>query len=198
MRGRKKSEETRTAILRCASEVFAERPFHEVLVENVSSRLGIGKGTLYRYFSSKEELYFASIAQGVEEMDDAVADVIRGNKPLETAIEAITRTVIGYFWERRDFFVLFHRHESKLEPGERAEWKRVNEQHVDMVGSLIARELENSGRNGVDSRLAAEMLYGMIRSVCLQRREEDSVDKLAALVTRIFLRGVLGSCGKGK
>ena len=61
MRGRKKSEETRAAILRCASEVFSERPYHEVLTEDLSARLGIGKGTLYRYFDSKEDLYFASI-----------------------------------------------------------------------------------------------------------------------------------------
>jgi AcrR family transcriptional regulator len=61
MRGRKKSEATRVAILQCASSVFSERPYHEVLTDEISTRLGVGKGTLYRYFSSKEELYFATI-----------------------------------------------------------------------------------------------------------------------------------------
>jgi AcrR family transcriptional regulator len=188
MRGRKKSEETRSAILRCAAEVFSERPYHEVLTEQLSARLGIGKGTLYRYFTSKEDLYFASIVRGLEGMHDAVAEVIGADQPLETTIEAVARTIIGYFWERRDFFVLFHRHEPKLDPGERAEWNRRREDHVNM----IARELERSGTNSVDPRMAVEMLFGMIRSVCLRRRHEDRIDDLAVLVTNVFLRGVLG------
>ena len=41
----------------------------------------------------------------------------------------MARTVIGYFWERRDFFVLLHRHETKLDPDERA-W-------IQGVGDLV-------------------------------------------------------------
>jgi len=192
MRGRKKSEETRASILRCASEVFSERPYHEVHTEDVSARLGIGKGTLYRYFDSKEDLYFASIVHGLEGMHDAVADVIKRTEPLEKAIEALTSTIIGYFWERRDFFVLFHRHEPKLDPGERAGWNRRREEYVDMVASTVSREFSRLGRNGVDPRLAVEMLFGMIRSVCMYRRANDRVEDLASLVTDVFLRGVLG------
>ena len=192
MRGRKKSEETRAAILRCASEVFSERPYHEVLTEDLSARLGIGKGTLYRYFDSKEDLYFASIVHSLEEMHDAVADVIERSEPLERAIETLTRTIIGFFWERRDFFVLFHRHEPKLDPGERAVWDRRREEYVEMVARAVSRELEKLGRNGVNPRLAVEMLFGMIRSVCMYRREDDRVEDLAALVSGVFLRGVLG------
>jgi AcrR family transcriptional regulator len=192
MRGRKKSEETRAAILRCASEVFAERPYHEVLTEDLCARLGIGKGTLYRYFDSKEDLYFASIVHGLEEMHAAVADVIERSEPLEKAIEALTGTIIGYFWERRDFFVLFHRHEPKLDPGERAGWNRRREEYVDMVSGAVSRELNRLGRNHVDPRLAVEMLFGMIRSVCMYRSEDDRVEDLASLVADVFLRGVLG------
>ena len=64
---------TRLAILRCAAEVFSERPYHEVLTDHISARLKIGKGTLYRYFASKEELYFASIVEGLQGMQEVIA-----------------------------------------------------------------------------------------------------------------------------
>jgi AcrR family transcriptional regulator len=172
--------------------VFSERPYHEVLTEDLSARLGIGKGTLYRYFESKEELYFASIVQSLEEMHDAVADVMERSEPLEKAIETLTRTIISFFWERRDFFVLFHRHEPKLDPGERAGWDRRREEYVEMVAQTVSREVEKLGRNGVDARLAVEMLFGMLRSVCLYRRDDDRVEDLAALVSGVFLHGVVG------
>jgi AcrR family transcriptional regulator len=187
MRGRKKSEDTRLAILRCAAEVFSERPYHEVLTDEISTRLKIGKGTLYRYFASKEELYFATIVDGLQGMQAAIEESLRQDAPLERSIEALTRTIIGYFWERRDFFVLLYRHEAKLDPSERAEWQKGREELTTMVGQRLAAEL---GEDAIDTRLVVEMLFGMIRSVCLYRAESARIDDLARLVTRVFLNGV--------
>jgi AcrR family transcriptional regulator len=189
MRGRKKSEATRLAILSHAAQVFSERPFHEVLTDEISARLKVGKGTLYRYFSSKEELYFATIVHGLEGMRDAIDLVLRQKAPLERTIASLAATIIGYFWERRDFFVLLHRHETKFEPDERAEWQRGREEVV----AMVARRLEREMRGSVDARMAAEMLFGMIRSVCLYRKDSDRVEDLARLVTTVFLRGVVPS-----
>lgn len=193
MRGRKKSEDTRAAILRCAAEVFSERPYHEVLTDDISARLQIGKGTLYRYFASKEELYFASIVDGLQGMQDAIDETLSQGTSLENTLEALVRTIIGYFWERRDFFVLLYRHEAKLDPTERAEWQKGREAMVTTVAQRLAAEL---GDNFVDLRLAVEMLLGMIRSVCLYRDEAARIDDLAKLVARVFLSGVRGAKGK--
>lgn len=195
MRGRKKSEETRQAILRCAAEVFSERPFHEVLIEDLSGRLKMGKGTLYRYFASKEELYFATIVDGLQGMREAIDGALQQNIRLDRTIEALARTIIGYFWERSDFFVLLHRHETKLEEGERAEWQKGREEVVAMVSERLAREMRFTGADGVNPRLAAEMLFGMIRSVCLYRDATDRIEDLARLVRTVFLSGVLQADG---
>src|SRR6185436_4487992 len=163
MRGRKKTEATRLAILECASAVFSERPYHEVLIEDISARLHAGKGTLYRYFGSKEELYFATIVHGLQGMRAAIVESIAAELPLEKAIEALTRTLLGYFYERRDFFVLLNRHEPKLEPGERADWQRDREELVDLVSRRLTQELRRRGVSSADTRLAVEMLFGMVR-----------------------------------
>ncbi len=187
MRGRKKSADTRTAILRCAAEIFSQRPYHEVLTDEISSRLKMGKGTLYRYFPSKEELYFATLVDGLQGMQEAIDAVLSESEPLERVIEALTSTIIGYFWQRRDFFVLLHRHETKIDPDERVEWQQRREAVVEQIGARIAAEL---GRTRVEPRLAVEMLFGMIRSVCLYRDDRAKPDQLARLVTRTFLSGV--------
>lgn len=51
--------EKRPVILRAATEVFAEQGFAAVTVAEIAERAGIGKGTVYEYFSSKEELLVA-------------------------------------------------------------------------------------------------------------------------------------------
>jgi AcrR family transcriptional regulator len=195
MRGRKKSEDTRLAIVRCAAEVFSERPYHEVLTDEISTRLQIGKGTLYRYFSSKEELYFATIVEGLEGLQTAIDETLSRDEPTENIIEALARTIIGYFWERRDFFVLLYRHEAKLEGSELADWQKGREALTSTVSQRLADELD---RDGIDPRLAVEMLFGMIRSVCLYRDEGASLDDLAKLITRMFLNGVRGAPRRGE
>jgi len=193
MRGRKKSEATRLAILQCASSVFSERPYHEVLTDDISARLHVGKGTLYRYFGSKEELYFATIVHGLQGMRAAIMEAVAPALPLERIIEDLTRTVIGYFWERRDFFVLLHRHEPKLDEGERAEWQKQREEVNDLVARRLAQEMKRRGVTGVNPRLASEMLFGMIRTACMYRGESDRMSDLTRQVTQIFLRGVLAA-----
>lgn len=65
--------EKRPLILKAATEVFSERGFAAVTVAEIADRAGIGKGTVYEYFSSKEELLFAVF----EWMNEGISDRIR-------------------------------------------------------------------------------------------------------------------------
>ncbi|MBX3250720.1 MAG: TetR/AcrR family transcriptional regulator [Myxococcales bacterium] len=48
--------EKRRRILRAALELFAARGFHGTAVPDVAEAAGVGPGTIYRFFASKEEL----------------------------------------------------------------------------------------------------------------------------------------------
>jgi AcrR family transcriptional regulator len=192
MRGRKKSQKTRTAIVQCAAEIFSQREFHEVLTDDIAQRLGIGKGTIYRYFKSKEELYLAAITEGLNGLSAAVTAVLRQDAPLETTIEAVVRTMIAYFWHQRDFFVLVHRIEPKLKAQERADWQNRRNEMVSMVRRVLERALARGEIGPLDTRLAVEVLFGMIRAACLYRSESDRPEELTRQVTSFFLRGLIG------
>ena len=193
MRGRKKTNETRLAIIRGAEEVFSEREFHEVLTDDIAQRLGIGKGTIYRYFGSKEELYLAAIGEGLTGLHTAVTTVLQQDAPLESTVEAVVRTMVTYFWRRRDFFALLHRLEPKLKARERADWREHRNQVVGLIRRVIERAAARGDITRVNARLAVEVLFGMIRGVCVYRAESDRPEDLTRLVTAIFLRGVAGA-----
>jgi TetR/AcrR family fatty acid metabolism transcriptional regulator len=195
MRGRKKSQQTRMAIVQCATEIFSQREFHEVLTDDIAQRLGIGKGTIYRYFDSKEALYLAAIGEGLNGLHAAVTAVLQQDAPLGTTIEAVARTMINYFWRQRDFFVLMHRLESKLKAQERTDWKNRRNEVVSMVSRVLERAIARGEIAAVNTRLAVEVLFGMIRAACLYRADSDRPDELTNLVATIFLRGLVGEAG---
>lgn len=195
MRGRKKSQQTRMAIVQCATEIFSQREFHEVLTDDIAQRLGIGKGTIYRYFDSKEALYLAAIGEGLNGLHAAVTAVLQQDAPLGTTIEAVARTMINYFWRQRDFFVLMHRLESKLKAQERTDWKNRRNEVVSMVSRVLERAIARGEIAAVNTRLAVEVLFGMIRAACLYRADSDRPDDLTGLVATIFLQGLVGDAG---
>lgn len=61
-------DQKREKILAEAAKLFAAEPFHKVLLSDVAKAAKVGKGTLYTYFKSKEDLYLAVISQGFAQL----------------------------------------------------------------------------------------------------------------------------------
>lgn len=67
----------RTRLVQAATSVFAEKGYASTRVADIAERAEIGKGTVYEYFSSKEELLFAvfeSMNQAITSRMNAVLD----------------------------------------------------------------------------------------------------------------------------
>src|SRR2546428_5724917 len=100
-RGRPKDpgllERRRAEILDAATRGFAERGYRCTDLQDVADLLGVGKGTLYRYFPTKEALFQAAVDRVMTGMrasiDEAVADI---DDPLERIGRAM-RTYLAYF-----------------------------------------------------------------------------------------------------
>ena len=52
---------TKTALIDCARKLFATNGFEETTMMEIAKRSGKGRRTLYMYFKSKEEIYYAVI-----------------------------------------------------------------------------------------------------------------------------------------
>lgn len=67
---------TRAALLRSATEMFAERGFDQVTVRQIAARAGVNQALLFRYFGSKRRLFVEVLkATGIEHLelgDDAL------------------------------------------------------------------------------------------------------------------------------
>jgi AcrR family transcriptional regulator len=81
----------RPRLVAAASAVFAEKGYASTRVADIAERAEVGKGTVYEYFASKEELLFAvfeSINQDIaERMDEAVAEGGSSGDQLERLLE---------------------------------------------------------------------------------------------------------------
>ena len=61
-RGRKRSEESRLAILTAAYELTSEVGYQDLTIEGIAARAGSGKQTVYRWWSTKADVLLEALA----------------------------------------------------------------------------------------------------------------------------------------
>ena len=81
MAQRSDAQQNREHILRIAHEAFAEDG--AVSLNSIAKRAGIGAGTLYRHFPTREALILAVYRHDVQRLVDSVSDVLAKNPPLQ-------------------------------------------------------------------------------------------------------------------
>lgn len=187
--GRTKTEEKRTEILEAASRVFAARDFHDVLIEEVASSAHVGKGTIYRYFDTKEDLFFATILYAFDGLYQALSDSLSHDVSPTLRLERIAREMLRFFWTRGYLVALIqHRFAAREE-----ELQKRRELVNRLVQECLLDGIESREFRGIDVRIGAELFRGMIRAANGFRREEDTVEAVEELVdaiVEIFTRGI--------
>src|SRR5438094_9031289 len=110
-RGRPPTPGLRDRILRAAEAIFARHDYHEVQMDHVVEACGVGKGTLYRYFPSKQALYLAVIFEGIEQLRTELETAVCTDDAPACKIRQLVERTLAFFWDRRFFFALIHRSE---------------------------------------------------------------------------------------
>jgi len=195
LRGRPPTPGLRESILAAGERVFGRRGYSQVQMDDVATACGVGKGTLYRYFPSKQALYLAVTFDGIEKLRDELAAVVAETDSAARALEQIVRRTLAFFWDRRGFFALIHRHE--LEPdADVREWFAQRAELTRIVEDTVRRAIAAGDLRPIDPRLATEMLFGMLRAANRYRARTDAFETLVQTVMETFLRGVATPAGQ--
>src|SRR5688572_4442123 len=90
------NEQKRRDIVEVATRLFATRSFHEVRLEDIAAKAKIGKGTIYIYFKSKEDLYEKVVREGfgtlLKRLKEKVAEPL---SPCE-ALRIVIRELVDF------------------------------------------------------------------------------------------------------
>ncbi len=94
MEKEKVQKNRREEIIRAALGAFGSKGFHNTRIEEVAAAAGIGKGTVYEYFRSKEELLSAAVGYEMEEMTRQVKNKVDQVFTVKDKIKALVETVM--------------------------------------------------------------------------------------------------------
>jgi AcrR family transcriptional regulator len=187
------SEEKRQKILTAAGELFASRPFHKVLLSDVATAAAVGKGTVYVYFKSKEELYLALLYQSFENLVDQLkqrldADELRS--PRE-ALETMVHEFVDYAYRHPHLLELMR--SVQMEVDRCAQWEQKRRELSDMVEAVIRRGIRIGQFCDPHPELTARFVPGLVRSALLDGVNGYDQQVVTGHIVR-FLQGSLLAC----
>jgi AcrR family transcriptional regulator len=151
-------------ILDTAARLFAERGYADTDTQLLADELGVGKGTLYRYFPSKQHLFLAAVDRAMRHLRQTIDTSIEGiADPLERVATAI-RTYLEFVANHPEFVELLIQERAQFKDRKKPTYFVHREANVerwrDLYRSLIAvgrvREMPVERISDVVSQL----LYG--------------------------------------
>jgi len=153
----------RRRILAAAAQLFAEKPFNAVQVDEVAKSAGIGKATLYRYFPSKDELYLEVLGEALHGLERRFAEIAAAPEPPSAALEQMIRTLVHVLGEQVASLRLLDGENAALAGRWRSVYRSRRQAIIDSLRAVLARGLASGAFRNIDLDVTPAFLIGMIR-----------------------------------
>ena len=181
-------------IMQAAERLFRTRRFHETTLDEIAKAADVGKGTIYLYFSDKEDLIFQAAVEGF----DAMCLQLRLDPPEgETFRGTLLRTcdnISIFFRARRPLFrIILSEGDRDMESGSgglHQRWRGRRRTMTDAVSTILARGVATGEiRADVPNGILAEYLLGMLRTRSWELEDWPEAQRTLAGVADLFMNG---------
>lgn len=162
-------ENRRACILKAARCVFARQGYADTVVDDIAGQAGIGKGTLYLYFKSKEEIFLAALVEDARRLNELTRERMLQAESWDDKLKAYVELRLEYLENHEDFIRIY----------------LAEIRNMMVRGTKMQCELHQVMRDS-ESQLA------QVFAAAIARREVRPVDpELAAMTVSDLTRGLM-------
>jgi len=190
---------TREKILEAAKAQFAKKGFHGTLMSDIAESAGVGKGTIYRYFPSKEELFGSIINSQLESFENRIKFAANsGNSEIDVLTDIAKIHFEEYRASKEVIEILVMEGLNKI--GDiKQDFKNGIVKIEEIVSQVISKGIDNGVFRGVDPKRTAVIFLGLIWTVLkhgIVMEERELEKKYFDTIFDIIFYGLL--CGDYK
>ncbi|MDT7808705.1 MAG: hypothetical protein QOJ70_2518 [Acidobacteriota bacterium] len=198
MRATAAREDIRDLILDATDRLLARYGYRKMTMDDLAQEVGIGKGTIYLHFPSKEEVVLSHVDRIVERLKGELLEIARG---VGTPAARLRRMLVMRVMFRFDSVQHYTESLSDLLAALRPGLLARRQRHFEEESEVLARVLRDGRREGVfgfrDGAAAARTLLTATNALLpysLSARELGGRDDLEVEATRVvdmLLTGLL-------
>lgn len=145
------TEERRQQILEIGVNEFANKGFDGANINIIAQKAGISVGLMYKYFSTKEDLFLTCVNHGIHMLENVLKDILAADEKLLKKAELLIRAIQAHSRHNANYVRLYNEI-----TGEKSS------AHI----RLIASEMEGVSSGIYASLIAQAQAEGDIRPDC--------------------------------
>ncbi len=188
----------RAKIMQAAEKLFTSRSLHEITLDDVVAEAHVGKGTIYTYFASKEDLFFQVATSGFDDLCDLIDEKIPTGGPFMAQLISVCNLVSQFFARRKQLFRMIQSEGDRMQLAKgtiRKKWLDQRRRLVDAMARIIEKGIdEGEVRQDIRADILAGFLLGMLRT---RQRNLAYMPKsliTTELIVELFFKGASCSC----
>ncbi len=169
--------QSRRRILDSAREVFFRDGFMAANLDEVAEKAGVAKGTLYRYFDSKADLYVAVLADNGKVFTERMREAAAQSGGAPEALRTLSRFYLDHWLSHQEYFQIFWAIDNQsvigqLPPSVVDEVSRLWEESLSILEGVLAQGVESGELVPCDTWRMSNILWTVANAVI----QSDSTD----------------------
>ena len=158
----------RLQIMKVAERLFSGGRFHEVTTDEVAAAANVGKGTIYRYFQDKDDLFFQIVTNGFDDLCELIQQKVPDGAPFNERLVLVCREIRTFFDSRHQLLRMMQSEALRLNQLRGVmhdRWLAKRQKLVAAVAAILARGVtEGEVRTDIPAEVLSAMLLGMLRT----------------------------------
>ncbi|SHE95724.1 transcriptional regulator, TetR family [Marinitoga hydrogenitolerans DSM 16785] len=179
--------EKKKKIMDIAKNIFFEKGYENTTMNEIARTANMAKGTLYLYFSSKKDLFFSLVYEGLEILENLIKSKIKSSKTGLEKVLDMGRVYIQFYREYPEYYSFIIKYESEKADLDANEPLVINsyeksEEIYDILRLLILKGInDGSIREDIDVNKIAMILWlqtiGVVQQFELRKKLYENWDE---------------------
>lgn len=181
----------RKEIFHASVHLFLSKGFNETAMREIAQAAGIGKSTLYDYFSSKDEILLSFVEDGLQQVLEQMRGISeQTSASQEERLRQMMFVYMEYLAANEDFYLKLSYQVQRLAQSSLERIQRKRHALQDLVRSMIDEGIRAGRFRAVDSLLATRVLFTALTPAVYTTRPSGSRQHMMEEAFTLMLCGI--------
>ncbi len=185
---------TRDRFLQAAARVFAQVGYEEANINIIAEQAGLGKGTIYLYFPSKQDLFLALLQTIAQRQLTAARAALASSPNLEKQLEALFLGFVRLAIEDAEGFHVYMSALYGVNPAFQSQAVLLLREYIALLGDVLNKAGIYRNLNRAELEACALWVFSATESLVLAAQAlgytESQLVALAPTITTLLLHGL--------
>jgi len=188
----------RLEILKAAERIFARNGFHNSTVAEIAKESEFAIGTLYQFFSNKEELYYTMMIEKFDLLHTTLEGKIGTSKSFSAKLNCLVDVILSFIENNVDFFKIFTWELNvliaSLEHNLKEQLFAKHFAYIEIISNVVKEGMHEGTLMESNPDDLSAALIGMMNVFSFNwilNKQQESLKEKSSIIVKLFLSGAI-------